>query len=103
MERRGSPHSSSNEPERLPGLAKPVSCKEEPWGYWRRLRIGVAKDQVDVALLPSGATWPVNYEDAAVATPVAQLEALQPGCSDPSPFRQGSTQAALIVVDHSAC
>ena len=38
----------------------------------------VAKDQVDVAVRPSGTTWRVNYEEADVATLVAQLECLQP-------------------------
>ncbi len=40
--------------------------------------IDVAKDQVDVAVRPSCTTWRVNYEEADVATLVAQLVSLQP-------------------------
>ena len=40
--------------------------------------IDVAKDRVDVAVLPGGHTWPVNYDDGEVAALVAQLETIKP-------------------------
>ena len=51
---------------------------------WVRLRgsvyvgIDVAKDRVDVAVLPGGRTWPVNYDEGEVAALVAQLETIKP-------------------------
>ena len=40
--------------------------------------IDVAKDRVDVAVLPGGRTWPVNYDEGEVAALVAQLETIKP-------------------------
>ena len=40
--------------------------------------IDVAKDRVDVAVLPGGRTWPVNYDEGDVAALVAQLETIKP-------------------------
>ena len=40
--------------------------------------IDVAKDRVDVAVLPSGHTRPVNYDEGEVAALVAQLETIKP-------------------------
>ena len=40
--------------------------------------IDVAKDKVDVAVLPGGHTWPVNYDEGEVAALVAQLETIKP-------------------------
>ena len=40
--------------------------------------IDVAKDSLDVAVLPGGHTWPVNYDEGEVAALVAQLETIKP-------------------------
>ena len=40
--------------------------------------IDVAKDRVDVAVLPGGRTWPVDYDEGEVASLVAQLETIKP-------------------------
>ena len=39
--------------------------------------IDVAMDRVDLAVLPTGQTWHVNYDEAEVAALVAQLETIK--------------------------
>ena len=40
--------------------------------------IDVVKDRVDVAALPTGHTWHINYYEAEIAALVAQLETIKP-------------------------
>ena len=40
--------------------------------------IDVAKDRVEVAVLPTGQTWHVNYDEVEVAALVDQIETIKP-------------------------
>ena len=73
------------EPERLPGLTKPVSAR--PGQYSKELSmsqeptyvgIDVAKEQIDIAVRPTGRSWSVPYNGVAVDELIVELGDLDP-------------------------
>ena len=72
-----------NSPNSRQGQPKPVSCKDGPRGDrmttpLRFVGIDVSKQQLDVAVRPTGRTWTMAHDEAGLGTLVAQLRELAP-------------------------
>ena len=75
----------SEEPERLPGLTKPVSARQGQYeggeyvsGIHLCRHLDVSKERIDVAVRPTGRSWSVSYNGASVDDLVTQLKDLKP-------------------------
>ena len=74
----------SEEPERLPGLTKPVSARQGQYEGGEYVAgiiyvgIDVSKERIDVAVRPTGRNWSVSYDGASVDDLVTQLKDLKP-------------------------
>src|SRR5918996_4023603 len=80
----GSPVPLWEEPEQVPGPAKPASCKDGPVGRepleseGPYVGIDVSKDQLDVAMRPSGDSWSMANDASGITEVVQRLAQLHP-------------------------